>query len=251
MIVLPFLAGITSLLQLVFEGAALGALFGALFGGAISGGGEAITSYQEQGEVNRTVIEETVESGTRGAVDGAIEGAVFGGIFGLAGPAFHPIFAMIDDFFRSIFVWLDDAARGVGSAADDVFTGIKKTAKSIADWILGPIRRRINYGNAANFTTLPKGAGNKGYVYVMEDLSTPGRYKLGKSIDPPTRIKAVRSNTGLKQLDYTCIIETDDMKTLENRLFDEFKQQRRMDLVSGTTEIFILNAAQLAYACSG
>lgn len=249
MLVLPALAGFVALLQQILEGAALGALFGAFFGGAISGGGEVVTEIQVHGEINQEVIENVAERTVEGAIDGAVVGVVTGGVFGFAGAAFNPIFAMIDDFFRSIFGALDDAARGIASAADDAFTGIKNAAKSVANGIRALINRTRSGWNARNYANLSKGAGNKGYVYLMDDVSTSGRYKIGKTTRPVERLSEVQSKTGLK-LDYSCIIGTDDMKTLEKALFEEFKRQRRRNLVPGTTEIFILNAAQVASACS-
>ena len=245
MILLPALSGISALIQLILEGA----LIGALFGGAIGGSEAVITEYQAHGEINQQGIENVAKQAGEGAIDGAVWGSVTGGIFGVAGPALHPVLAMIDDFFRSILGWFDDAARSVLGTVDDAFTGIKNTANSAVNGIRALTNRARNGWNARNFANLDKGIGNKGYVYVMDDITTPGRYKIGKTIDPPTRIKRVQSDTGLK-LDYSCIIGTDDMKSLEKSLHHEFDRQRRRKLVPGATEIFLLNATQLASACS-
>ncbi len=266
MIVLPALSGLAAPIQLILEGAVLGALFGAFFGGAVSGGGEAVAVLQEHGEVNQAVIQDVAESAAHGAVGGAVSGAVggavTGGVFGLAGATSHPVLAMIDDFIRSIFGWLDDAVRSVAGtaddlansvvgAADDAITGIKNAAKSIVNGIRAWLNHTRNVGNAANFRNLPKtfSRGNEGYVYVMKDAAKSGRFKIGKTTQPVERLRALQSKTGRK-LDYTCIIKTDDMKSLENKLFEEFDRQRRRNLVPGTTEMFLLNAAEVASACS-
>ncbi len=249
MIVTPLLVGLIALFQQALEGAAIGALFGALFGGAIAGGGEAITCFQKYGESNQACLEDAAESAAEGSLEGAVGGALTGGLFGVAAPALHPVLGMIDDFFRSVFHWLDDAARGVAGAVDDAFTGIKNATKSAAHGIRAWINRTRNGWNARNYMSLSKGAGNKGYIYVMDDVSTPGRYKIGKTTRPANRLSEIQSKTGLK-LNYTCIIGTDDMKSLEGALFEEFNRQRRRNLVPGTTEMFILNAAQVASACS-
>lgn len=251
MIVLPALAGITAILHKILEGAALGALFGALFGGAISGGGEAITGYQEVGEINEEVIIQTVESAAEGAVDGAVTGAVTGGVFGLAGATFHPVFAMIDDFFRSIFGWLDDAARSVAGTIDDAFAGITNAAKSFVNGIRGQFNRWRSGWNAQNFKTMTDAPAGTRYVYVMED-SANGMHKIGMTTKaPPARLSKVASEAKSK-LDYTCIIQTDKNSQLEGRIHSMFSNQRTAHPTPGynSTEWFALSAAQVAAACS-
>ena len=251
MIVLPALAGITAILHQILEGAALGALFGALLGSAISGGGEAITGYQEVREINEEVIIQTVESAAEGAIDGAVTGAVTGGVFGLAGATFHPVLGMIDDFFRSIFGWLDDAARSVAGVVDDSFMGIKNAAKSVVNEIRGQFNRWRNGWNAQHFKTMKDAPTGTQYVYVIEDSAT-GLHKIGMTTKaPPERLnglaKATKSN-----LDYTCIIQTDKSSKLEGNLHSMFSNQKRNHPRPhfGRTEWFALSAAQVAAACS-
>ncbi len=251
MLILPALGGIAHLIHLLFEGAALGALFGGLFGGAIGGGGEIVTCLQEHGEIHQECIEKAAESAGEEAVEGALLGGVTGGAFAFAGPVLQPLFAMIDDFFRGIFGALDDAAQRVTGAIDDAITGARRVADDIISGIRAFFNRTRNTWNAQNYKTLPKtnSAGNKGYVYVMDDVANPGRYKIGRTTDPTQRLRGVKSRTKL-ELDYSCIIRTDDMGSLEDSLFKQFAQQRRPNAVDGTTEIFMLTAAQVATACA-
>ena len=263
---LPAIPIIVAALAPVVKVALVSAGIGAAVGGATCAVGSAIGGYHEQGELNRNVAINTAQQAAECAGEGALFGAVIGPVAPMIAPAIAPatqfvddlaapVVGSLDDVAKSAVGHIDDAAAVAGSVAiiDDTATpflgGVKQRLSVATSGIGSGYRLLRNKLNARLFARLSKGSGNNGYVYVMDDITTPGRYKIGKTIDPPTRIKAVQSKTGLK-LDYTCIIGTDDMKSLEKTLFQEFDRQRRRDLVPGTTEIFLLNAAQLASACS-
>lgn len=279
MIVLPALPAIVSALTPIVQAALVSAGIGAVVGGATCAIGGAVSGYHEYGELNRDVATLAVQSIPRCAAEGAVVGGLIapaGIIIGpVVAPGIAPIMQVVDDVARPAVQIVDDVAKTaaghideaavvVGSAAsvDDVAipvlsrvkTAVRSAAEKVGQAVTAPWRKwraSQNIKNAVNFRELPKtySKGNEGYVYVMDDVSTPGRFKLGKTTQPVERISNVQSKTGLK-LDYTCIIKTDDMKTMEGKLFEEFKPQRRPNMVEGTTEIFILNAAQVAAACS-
>ncbi len=192
--------------------------------------------------------------------------------------AAKPLIEVVDDVAKSTVGSIDDAGVVAGSAviADDaaspflrrarlkfhavddavrpVMNKFGNAAKKVARGVSAPVRLARSFRHARNYKTLPKGSGNKGYVYVMDDVTTPGRYKIGKTIDPPTRLKKVQSNLNTKttsggKVQYKCIISTKDMKSLEDALLEQFKPQNLPNFDAGT-EWFTLTAVQVAAACS-
>lgn len=250
MIILPAIGAIVAAVAPIVEAALVAAGIGAVLGGAACGIGNAVSGYQEQGSLNR----EIAVSAAHRAGECAVEGAVVGGATGAVGLVVAPVVApavgaaltAVDDVVRPAIQVADDIARPAIQAADDA---IGPTLRRFGNTITAPTRMLRSQMNARNYVNLSRGTGNRGYVYVMDDVSNPGRYKIGKTTRPANRLSEVQSKTGLK-LDYSCIIGTDDMKSLEGALFEEFERQRRRNLVPGTTEMFILNAAQVAAACS-
>lgn len=279
MIFIPAIPAIVAALTPVAKAVLVSAGIGAVVGGAVCAVGGAVSGYHEHGELNRDVAIVAVQSIPKCAVEGAIVGGVIapaGIIIGpVVAPGIAPVMQVVDDVARPIAQVADDAARPIIQVADDAaalagsaviaddaaspfLSRVKNAAKSAAEKLGKAVsapwrkwRESQNIKNAINYRELPKthSKGNKGYVYVMDDVSTPGRYKIGKTTQPVERLSNVQSKTGLK-LDYTCIIGTDDMQSLEGTLFEEFRPQRRPNMVEGTTEIFLLNAAQVASACS-
>jgi len=276
MIILPAIPVIVAALTPVVKAAIVSAGIGAAVGGAACGIGGAVSGYQDQDALNREVAAHSLQRAGECAAEGAIVGAVIAPVGVLVAPVVAPALHVVDDVAvhglnvlddvaKSAAGNIDDVAALAGSAAivDDVASpvlsrvkyGAKSTAQNVRRVITAPWRawrKRQSLKNALKFRELPKtpGNGNEGYVYVMKDFSKAGRYKMGKTTQPVERLSNVKSKTGLKQLDYTCIMKTDDMKTLEKSLFKEFERQRRPHLVNGTTEIFLLNATQVAAACS-
>ncbi len=275
MIVLPaIVAALTPVVKAVLVSAGIGA--------AVSGGigavGGAVESYREQGEINREVFADSAHGAWNGAKDGALIGGLFGPVGLFVGPVVAPAVQVVDDIVGPVMQVVKDATRPVVQAADDVarplvhaaddaarpFTqaaddairpalnGIRDRAKSFGGSVNAAFNHARNAFNARFYTRLPKGVGNSGYVYVMDDVANTGRYKIGKTIDPPTRIKAVQgklNKAGGGKLEYSCIIPTNNMSGLENSLLKEFSAQNLRNFPAGT-EWFKLNPAQLAAACS-
>jgi hypothetical protein len=242
---------------------------GAVVGGGIGAVGGAIDGYQEQGEFNRVVWDNTTRAAGDGAKDGALMGGVFGPVGLVVGPVIAPAFQVVDDVARPVIQFADDAARPVIQAADEaaavagtaaivddasspLFSRVRQRLSAAVGGIGSGFRLARNQLNARFFTRLSKGNSNNGYVYVMDDVTTPGRYKIGKTIDPPTRIKAVQNDlnkTVRGKVDYTCIIPTNNMSGLETSLLKKYAAQNLRNFPAGT-EWFMLNSAQLAAACS-
>lgn len=268
MIVLPAIGAIVAAVTPIVEAALIAAGIGAVVGGAACGIGGVASGIHEHGALNQEIAEKSAHRAAECAVEGALIGGATGAIGIVVAPVVSPAITVVDDVARPVIQVLDDASKPVVSAVDDV---LRPTVHSVDEAVhtagenagsavtrrggrsaLGPVTSSNylrNVGNAQNFRSLPKGVGNKGYVYVMNDIATPGRYKIGKTTRPVDRLVEVQSKTGLK-LDYTCIIGTDNMDSLEGSVFEEFKPQRRKNLVPGSTEIFLLNAVQVASACS-
>lgn len=284
MIILPAISGLIAFLRSLIEPVLIGAGIGALFSGGASLVGDTIR-YQEDGISHQEQIDMR-ENVVQAGAEGAIFGALFGIFTPLIAPAIAPAATMVDDVATNVIASaddvvkpavsaFDDVAKPVASAADDAANAAKspvvrsgaalasgaddgaclllcrlgKSASSFPRRVAAAANRARNYHNANSFMSLPRGSGIQGYFYAMDDVATSGRYKLGITTRPVERLKEVQSKTGLK-LKYTCIIGTDDMNSLETSLFEEFNKQRRPDLVQGTTEIFLLNAAQLSSICS-
>ena len=266
MIVLPAIPALVAALTPIAKAMLISAGIGAAVGGATCAVGGAVSGYREHGELNRDVAINTAHQAAEFAGEGALFGAVIGPAAPMIAPAIAPATQFVDDLAAPVVGIIDDVANSaVGSIG---YTSAIAGSTAIVDDTTSPLlsRARQKIGAAAGgigsgirlvrnkliarfFTRLSTGSGNNGYVYVMDDVSTPGRFKIGKTTRPAERLGEVQSKTGLK-LDYTCIIGTDDMNSLERTLHKEFDRQRRRDIVPGTTEIFLLNSAQLASACS-
>lgn len=65
----------------------------------------------------------------------------------------------------------------------------------------------------------------KGYVYLLESPSTPGLYKIGRTVDPKDRIKTFAVKLPF-EVQYVCVIKTDDMYSLEKLLHRMFDNNR-------------------------
>ena len=159
-----------------------------------------------------------------------------------------------DDAARSFFSSARLKIHAVDDAVRPVMNKVRNAAKKVARGVSAPVRLANSFRHARIYKTLPKGSGNKGYVYVMDDVTSPGRYKIGKTIDPPTRLQKVQSNLNTKttsggKVQFKCIISTKDMKTLEKSLHNQFQPQSVPNFGAGT-EWFTLTAAQVAAACS-
>ena len=282
MIVIPAAVGF------LIQQAAQAAAIGAVIGGLIGGGAEAVSSIREHGELNHEVAANVIHGAGKGATGGALGGAgvaavgvvlapvipAAGILTGVQAPAAAvaddvavQAINVLDDGAKSAVGLIDDAAKSIGNAVDDaakpiayavddatspVISRVKNAAKSAAKGVSSTFNRARNTLNARFYTRLSKGNGNNGYVYVMDDVTTPGRYKFGKTIQPEPRLKQVQhdlNKTVGGKVEYTCIISTDNMSSLETSLKNLFKSQNIVGHPAGT-EWFMLSAAQVAAACS-
>lgn len=80
--------------------------------------------------------------------------------------------------------------------------------------------------------------GRAGFVYLVQ--SSTGYYKIGRTSDPNNRMKTFSVKLPF-EVSYACVIETVDMKTLEQSLHEQFAGKR----VNG--EWFALDAADVEY----
>ena len=267
MIVLPAIPAIVSALTPILQAALVSAGIGAAIGGASAAVGEVVTGVHEHGAINHVIVESAVHSAANGAAEGALVGGAFGAVGVVVAPVVAPAIQVVDDVARSVMQVADDAARPMIQAADDAarpliqaaddairpaLNGIRNRAKAFGGSVNAAFNHARNSLNARFYTRLPKGAGNNGYVYVMDDVANTGRYKIGKTIDPAKRIKAVRNDLNKSvggKVDYACIIPTNNMSGLETSLHKKYAAQNLRNFPAGT-EWFMLNSAQLAAACS-
>ncbi len=291
MIVLPAIPAIVAALTPIVQAAAVAAGIGGLIGAGTGAVGCAISGMREHREINHEVAVKSARCAAQDAAQGALIGGAFG-IFGpviapgaaitlnavddVAGAAFQviddaakPLIEVVDDVAKPIVTKrnymtipivnaADDATKPVlgapGNVVRPALNKVGKAVKSVGSSVVSKFNRAQNAWNTFFVNRLPKGSGNKGYVYLMDDVTTPGRYKIGKTIDPPTRLKSVQSNLNTKtttggKVQFKCIISTKDMKTLEDALLEQFKPQNLPNFDAGT-EWFTLTAAQVAAACS-
>lgn len=166
-----------------------------------------------------------------GAGQGALMGAITGAIGGTITSARE-----------------EDTIRGVIAGA--VSTGVKgamQGAKVGAVFgVIGGVGHAINLGRSAwlarNYQSLPKGTHPKGYVYAIRDTSKPGRYKIGRTINPSQRLRQIqRGQVG--KLKYHCIRQTDNAPALERALHQKFASSRTQG------EWFNLNGRQAREIC--
>lgn len=62
-----------------------------------------------------------------------------------------------------------------------------------------------------------------GYVYLVQ--SPTSAYKIGKTVDPDNRMKTFSVKLPF-EVDYVCVIQSDDMHTLETELHAKFEHKR-------------------------
>ena len=254
MIFLPAIGAAVAAVAPVVKAAIVAAGIGAAIGGAACGVGGAIGGFQEQGSLNKEIAVSAVHRAGECAVEGAVVGGATGGVGLVIAPAFAPAvgsaLTVVDDIARPVIQVADDIARPAIQAVDD---SVRPPMRHAHNFVAAPFRLFKSLKNARNYLNLPKGSGEQGYVYVMDDVATPGRYKIGKTIQPDKRLKQVQSDLNKSsvsgKVEYACIISTDNMSILETTLKQQFKSQNLRRFPAGT-EWFSLSAAQVAAACS-
>ena len=252
MFVIPAIPAIVVALTTVAETVLVGASIGAVVSGAACGIGGAARDLHQHGSLNSDRAINIVNDAAECATEGAIVGGAMGGVGLVVAPVAASALGVVDDVAKPVIDAADDVARPVISVIDDTvspaISKVGNAVKSVGTGAASVFKWTKNVFNARIFKQLPKGSGNTGYVYVMDDVSTAGRYKIGKSIEPSRRIDEVQKTVGSK-IDFTCIISTNNMSKLEGTLHKQFAGQRIPNFGAGT-EWFKLNSVQLAAACS-
>ena len=162
-----------------------------------------------------------------GAGRGALMGAITGTIGGIITSARE------EDTIRGVLIGA--TSTGVKGAVQGAKVGALFGA-------IGGVGHAINSGRSAwlarNYQSLSKGTHPKGYVYSIRDTSNPGRYKIGRTINPAQRLQQIQRGEAGK-LQYHCIRQTDNAPALERAWHQKFASSRTQG------EWFALDAAQI------
>ncbi len=272
MIVLPAIPAIVAALTPIVEAAVASAIIGGLIGAGAGAVGCGVAGVQEHGEINREVA---TNAGHCAVQEGA-KGAAIGVALGVIAPAVAPVINVVDDIAAHAIGVVDDIAKPVIGAADDVArpaigaiddavrpviqtvddavspaaNTVGNSAKSVGQAIASPFNRGLNSFRARIYQRLPitKPRADDGWVYVMED-AVSGNSKIGLTSNPAQRLKQVWNNVGHKDVKFTCIIHSHDVKNLEKLLQSTYASQNLPNTGHGI-EWFKLSATQVAEACS-
>lgn len=262
MIILPAIGAIVAAAAPLVEAALIAAGIGAVFGGVACGVGTVASGVHSQGALNREISVSAVHRAGECAVEGAVIGGATGAVAVVVAPVVAPAIQVVDDVARPVVQIADDVARPVMQAVDDasrpVFravddalgSGIKQTRKTVSRVGKGIVSRAnhaINSTRARFFQRLPKTTEPAGYVYVMDDTAA-GVHKIGMTTNPAQRLSQVQKTVG-RELNFSCIISTDNMRALESVLHTAFASQNLPNTGIGR-EWFNLTPAQVTAACS-
>lgn len=166
---------------------------------------------------------------------GAGHGAFMGAITGTIGGAITS--AREEDTIYGVIIGATNA--GVKGAVQGAKVGAVFGA-------IGGVGHAIKLGRSAwlarNYQSLSKGTHPKGYVYSIRDTSNPGRYKIGRTINPAQRLQQIQRGEAGK-LQYHCIRQTDNAPALERTLHQKFASSRTQG------EWFNLNGRQAREVC--
>lgn len=80
-----------------------------------------------------------------------------------------------------------------------------------------------------------------GFVYLLP--VSEGRYKIGKTIDPTSRLETFKLNIPSDMMNYEVIVECSDMDSVEKGLHRRFARKK----VKGTKEFFDLDERDVEY----
>lgn len=103
----------------------------------------------------------------------------------------------------------------------------------VSNVFVGNIRRELSRGVVTQTKQL-----HPGYVYLIQ--SPTSAYKIGKTVNPDNRIKTFKTKLPF-EVEYVCLIQTDDMNALERNLHGLFADKR----ING--EWFALSAEDVEY----
>ena len=259
---------IVAALTPVVKAALISAGIGAAVGGGIGAVGGAVEGYQEQGQINRAVLDYAGRGAFYGAKDGALVGGVFGPVGLVVGPVIAPATQFVDDIALQGFNVLDDVAKSAAGSIDDaaMVAGSAAIVDDAASPFLSGVRRKIssatsgigpgfrlvrNKLNARFFSRLPDASATERYVYVMEDAAN-GLHKIGMTTKQPAIRLGKVAKDAKSKLDYVCIIRADKNSKLESALHKTFSSQKTPHPTPNydSIEWFALSAAQVAAACS-
>lgn len=169
------------------------------------------------------------------ALIGAGRGALMGAITGTIGGAITS--AREEDTIRGVIVGA--ASAGVKGAVQGAKVGAVFGA-------IGGVGHAIHSGRSAwlarNYQSLSKGTHPKGYVYLIQDTSNPGRYKIGRTINPVQRLQQIQRGEAGK-LHYHFIRQTDNAPALERLWHQKFASSRMQG------EWFSLSGRQIREIC--
>lgn len=115
-------------------------------------------------------------------------------------------------------------------------TELSNWGRFVADTILSG--RQFDQSPVENRPQRRASGPRSGYVYLLQ--SPTGFYKIGRAINPANRLKTFSVHLPF-EVEYICLIQTDDMIGLELELHRRFAAKR------GNGEWFALDDADVAY----
>lgn len=158
-------------------------------------------------------------------------------------------------FAGSILQWTDGTVDPAGSMVVWLFQGAtgllmgRELAPIVWYW-MKTLRKRKTTAVESNLASYMGGSlpeykytpvkprDRKGYVYLIQ--SPTGAYKIGRTADPGDRLRTFNVKLPF-EVEYVCVIATDDMYALERQLHGKFAAKR----VNG--EWFILSPDDVEY----
>ena len=169
------------------------------------------------------------------ALVGAGRGALMGAVTGTIGGAITS--AREEDTIYGVIIGAANA--GLKGAVQGAKVGAVFGA-------IGGVGHAIHSGRSAwlarNYQSLSKGTHPKGYVYLIQDTNNPGRYKIGRTINPVQRLQQIQRGEAGK-LHYHFIRQTDNAPALERALHQKFASSRMQG------EWFSLSGRQIREIC--
>ena len=181
------------------------------------------------------------------ALEAAFVGAIIGGLVGGGAAAVGEVVTGVQTHGEINDQVVSNALHSVpAAAAEGAVVGAATGA------VAGGATAAFNLGRAAwaasNFRHLPKAVHPAGYSYGMiplaDDAASIGT-KLGRTIDPSTRLAAVSRDVGMR-MQYAGIMYSDDAVALERSLHQQFAKQNISS--SFGQEYFRISPTELASA---
>ena len=147
-----------------------------------------------------------------GGICGAIVGATWGVIAALGGTESVDISAHITN--GAILGGILGAIGGIYSFKE-------------SDYGIGQLIRGFRSNVSTHrYKDLPKLKDPAGYVYLIKEVDFSGQYKIGRTIDPKSRLKQVDLKTPGETM-VIALLKTEDAKVLERRLHQKYASKRK------------------------